>query len=87
MSEILTLDQLADECGFFKDDETVNYGCTHENNTEDGKCYSWACPLAMEMYFNDFTQKQLEEFGLSKDDFDDDGAQMNNSGDVLMEII
>ena len=70
MIEIMTINQLANICGYYEDafiekGVTVNngYNCTHPEQTEVydgiGCCYAWSCPLAIEA-----DEQDCEEYGV-----------------------
>jgi len=48
------IENLSDECGYFFGD----YECSHksENKDEDGKCFSWDCPLGNQAEDEDFNE-------------------------------
>ena len=52
---IISLDELIERCGYFRDGVEVNngYGCSHPEQREaedgQGKCYGFSCPLGSEL--------------------------------------
>jgi hypothetical protein len=65
VDELITINDLARKCGYFNGETVVNngYGCDNpsqeetdfddEANKDQGKCYSWGCPLAYEADYED----------------------------------
>lgn len=94
-NQILTLDSLTNECGYFSNEKTA-YGCNHkkcgdtiefEKGKYTGRCFSWSCPFAYEIDIEDLTDKEMKELSLDKTDFDKDGQQLGSfGGDMYMRI-
>jgi hypothetical protein len=64
MKILIDLDSLIKRCGYFattkyRDGSWKNngYGCTHRGNkSEPGKCYSFCCPVAVEVDYEEMLE-------------------------------
>lgn len=78
--EIIHIDDLANRCGFFTTETSVNnhYGCTHPDQEETdicsfkgcehGKCYSFSCPIAHRADLEDMKNISQELYEEWKDE-------------------
>ena len=66
----IAMDRLVEICGHFNSRSPVNngYGCNHpeqedqeadEDEKEHGRCFSFTCPIAMEMHASEPLDKYL----------------------------
>lgn len=98
--KIVHINELTDICGFFNSTTQVNngYGCDHPNqietdidqNThkEQGKCYSFSCPLANEADLSDLKEYDIYAYEEWKDEVGepaDNGAELLVIYDELVE--
>jgi hypothetical protein len=68
MKKLIHLDDLTGRCGYFattryRDGTAKNngYGCTHLGNTEEpGKCFSWCCPVAVNVDYEELQELDPE---------------------------
>jgi hypothetical protein len=83
--QLITINALARRCGYFNSDTNVNngYGCDHpnqeqtdldENGEEQGKCYSFSCPIAYEADYEDLQKLDPDLAEEYKDDKLPDGT-------------
>ena len=54
-SRVISIDDLRRGCGFATSqgpgaEANNGYGCSHLENSEDGRCHTYACPVAVALY-------------------------------------
>jgi len=60
MNKIIAIDDLIRKCGHFCSIEENNgYGCSHPES-EEGKCYTFSCPIAVSASYNDLLELEPE---------------------------
>jgi hypothetical protein len=60
MKKLISLDDLANKCGYFCDCESNNgYGCNNKGN-EEKECHSYCCPIATDASYNDLLELDSE---------------------------
>lgn len=60
MRKLITIDDLAETCGYACDCENNNgYGCNHPESKEN-ECHTFSCPIASEASYNDLLELDPE---------------------------